>query len=218
MISLPHVNPPSELPTLPESTFIELAFDPRDVDPIWGEQMASCAPVRVQQAHLSLNALESTQDFIQVGVLFMTLVWNPFVTSIANEAGIDTYKKVREWLELLARKASDLRNPVLQIESYHKGCQLLFFIRGGDRNLNQAAAKDISEAANQAERIVNHYLENGGIRVLAFEYDRKLNAWYPSYAKNTKGALVTDNRKLIVVGSLPQELSLGFKMEDGTQD
>jgi len=133
----------------------------------------------------------------------MSLVWNPFVTSIANEAGKDTYKKIREWLELLARKASDLRNPVLQIESYHKGCQLLFFIRGGDRNLNETAAKDISEAANQAERIVNHFLENGGIRVLAFEYDRKSKAWRPSYAKNTEGALLTDDRKLIVVGNLP---------------
>ncbi|MSP94314.1 MAG: hypothetical protein EXR00_03510 [Alphaproteobacteria bacterium] len=75
--------PPNTLPSISKEMWIDLATDPREVEAEWVAGTAAGAPLPVKKRPLSHNALEATQELIRVGLPYLILVWNPFVTAIA---------------------------------------------------------------------------------------------------------------------------------------
>nr|WP_314901331.1 hypothetical protein [uncultured Deefgea sp.] len=126
------VQPPETLPILPDTTYIQFATDPREVDSQWMVEITNSSPIRIEHVELSHNAAESAQELIRVGLIYLAIVWNPFITAIASEAGKGTYAAIHNWIRLLLTKMADRRNPVLDIQSHQNGCQVSFLLRGKD--------------------------------------------------------------------------------------
>jgi hypothetical protein len=199
------------LPTLPDSLWIEIASDPREVDATWLEQVVRDAPLPIEHTELSHNAAESSQELIRVGVLFVTLVWNPFVTSIASEAGKDVYAAIRKWVRKLLEGVADLRNPIVDIHAFHGNCQVSFLFRGNDVKQNYAAHDALPDAAAHAALLVAKLKEREmPARLLVYEFDKEAVAWFPSYAVLTDNRIITDNAELIAIEQLPTGLSVGM--------
>lgn len=202
---------PEVLPTLPSGLWMELATDPREVDALWLEQVSSDAPMKIERTQLSHNAAEPSQELIRVGVLFATLVWNPFVTSIASEAGKNTYAAIRKWIGKLIERLADRRNPVLDIHTFHDNCQVSFLIRGKDIKLNYAAHEALPHAAVQATQLVTKLKARGmATRQLVYEFDKEAFIWFPSYAVLNDNRIITDNADLIAIEQLPTGVSMGM--------
>lgn len=203
--------PPEMLPTLPDGLWIEFATDPREVDGTWLEQVVSDAPLPLESTELSHNAAESSQELIRVGVLFVTLVWNPFVTSVASEAGKDTYAAIHKWIRKLLEKLADRRNPVVDIHAFHDNCQVSFLFRGNNVKQNYAAHDALPNAATHAAQLVAKLKARGMVaRQLVYEFDNEAAVWFPSYAVLTDNKIITDNVELIAIEQLPAGLSLGM--------
>jgi hypothetical protein len=205
-------SPPREvLPKLPDGLWIEFAADPREVDATWLEQAVGDAPLPIERTELSHNAAESAQELIRVGVLFATLVWNPFVTSIASEGGKDVYAAIRKWVRKLLERVADRRNPVVDIHAFHDNCQVSFLIRGNNVKQNYAAHDALSDAAAHAAQMVAKLKEREmPARQLVYEFDKEAVAWFPSYAVLTDNRIITDNADLIAIEQLPTGLSVGM--------
>jgi hypothetical protein len=205
------VSSPSLLPALPDDCWIEFATDPREVESAWLEDVFRTAPLRVEQTPLSHNAAEATQELIRVGLIFMTLVWNPFVTTIATEVGKAAYVGIHRWLRTLFDKLAERRNPIVEIQSHHGGCQVSFVFRGSDVKRNYAAHDALPIAAAQAEHLVANMKSLGvAPKQILYEFHTQDDKWFPSYAELCDGRFVTDNNILIAVEQLPPELSLGI--------
>lgn len=203
--------PPEWLPVLPDSAWIQFATDPREVDAAWLEQVTSGAPLRIERTELSHNAADSAQELIRVGVAYLTVVWNPFITSIASEAGKDTYAAVHEWVRKLLAKLADRRNPVLDIHTHQDECQISFLLRGKDVKLHYSAHDVLSNAAAQAAELVAKLKARGmAARQLIYEFDKEALVWFPSYAVLKDNRIITDNVELIAIEQLPTGLSLGL--------
>ncbi|OED14086.1 MULTISPECIES: hypothetical protein [Burkholderia] len=203
--------PPARLPVLPDSAWIDFATDPREVDEEWLRRATSDAPLRVTRAQLSHNAADSIHELIRIGVPYVVLVWNPFVTAIASEAGKDTYAALRAWLRKLLDRLAERRNPILSIQSHQDDCDVSFLLRGKDVIQHYAAHDALSDAAAQAARLIVKLKARGtAARQLVYEFDKEASKWYPSYAVLSDDRIITDNVELIAIENLPTNLSLGM--------
>jgi hypothetical protein len=86
--------------------------------------------MRVELAESSHNAADSLSELIRMGLPYILLVWNPFVTAFASEAGKDTYVSMRRWMRALLNKLAERRAPILEIQSHHSDCYISFLFRG----------------------------------------------------------------------------------------
>ncbi len=207
-------SPPEALPTLPENIWIELATDQREIDRSWVDALTSEPPLRIVRTKLSHNAAEAHQELIRVGVVFLTLVWNPFVTAIASEAGKATYAAVFGWFRKLLSRLADRRNPILDIQASQAGCQVSFLFRGKDIDLHYAAHDALASAATQAARLIAHLKARGmPAERLVYEFNKEARKWHPSYAVLEDGRIITDSVQLIAIEQLPRGLSLGLKAQ-----
>jgi hypothetical protein len=207
----PAVSSPSQLPDLTDACWISFATDPREVDSTWLEDVLRHAPLRVERTELSHNAAEELHELIRVGLLFMVVVWNPFITTVATEAGKDAYAGMHRWLRILFEKLAERRNPVVEISSHHDGCQVSFLFRGKDVKRNYDAHDALPIAAAQAAKLVANMKDRGiAPEQGVFEFDPQGNKWYPSYAVLHDGRFVSDSNILIAVEQVPSGLSLGI--------
>lgn len=202
---------PSELPILPNGNFIELAVDPREVDEAWLDEVSDGAPLRIERSELSHNSAESPQELIRIGLAYVLIVWNPFITAIASEAGKATYAATYAWLRRLFKKMAERRSPVLDIQTSQDGCQVSFLFRGKEVKQHYAAHEALANAAAQAAQLVKNFRERGMPgRQLIYEFDKEALVWFPSYAVLHDGRIVTDSATLISIEQLPSGLSLGL--------
>lgn len=210
---------PQSLPALPEDVCIQIATDPREMDNAWLDSVTSGAPLRVERTELSHNAADSLQELIRVGLPYLVLVWNPFVTSIATEAGKDSYLAVQGWIKKLFERLAERNDPILDIRTQQYGCQVPFLIRGKKVDLHYAAHTALPAAAAQAAKLVKKLRERGTAgREIIYEFDGQALRWYPSYAVLCDGRIVTDNSELIAIEQLPTGLSLGLARKPQSPD
>ncbi len=205
------------LPSLPADCWIEIAVDPRDVDKEWLEQVASNAPIPIVHSPLSHNSAESTSELIRVGLVYLAIVWNPFVTSIASEAGKKAYAGIHTWIRKLLERLVERQNPILDFHTFYDDCQVSFLLRGKDLALHYAAHDALHAAAAQAATLVAK-LKTGSspARQLVYEFSKETHRWYPSFAVLRDGRIVTDSIKLIAIEQLPTGLSLGLAARKNT--
>lgn len=209
-------DPPSTLPSLGERHWIEIGVDPREVEETWAEVSAEGAPIRVKRRTLSHNAAEATTELIRLTLPYVALVWNPFVTTIATEAGKDAYKALRSWITGFMKRVSELKSPILVIQATLDDSEVSFIVRGNDTDTLLAARETLEGAALQAARLVRVLVQkNAPAQTLFYEFDSDRKIWLPSYAVLQDGRLISDNRALLMTENLPQGLSLGLG-DDGT--
>ncbi|OCB03283.1 hypothetical protein BBC27_08745 [Acidithiobacillus ferrivorans] len=203
--------PPERLPVLPDGIWIQFATDPREVDAEWLDQVTSDAPLRVERTELSHNAADSAQELIRVVLPYLVVIWNPFTTSIASEAGKGTYAAIHGWVQKLLANLADRRNPILDIHTHQDGCQVSFLFRGKDVGQHYAAHDALPNAAAQAAQLIAKLKarEMAG-RKLIYEFDKEALIWFPSYAVLNDNRIITDNGELIAIEQLPTGLSLGL--------
>lgn len=202
---------PSSLPELPDRAYIQVGADPRDVEREWLELASLDCPVKVEYVELSHNAAVSAQELITVALPFLILVWNPFVTAIATEAGTDTYHGMRVWLRNFLERLSDRRNPIVDIQSFQDGCEISFIIRGKCVKSHYAAHENMADAAVRAARLISSLKRRGmPPRKLVYEFDRDGSVWYPSYAILENNRIISRPSTLIAIEQLPKGLSLGL--------
>ncbi|WOD12355.1 hypothetical protein RPW65_05730 [Pseudomonas sp. NyZ704] len=213
------VQSPLSLPVLPEGVWIQIATDPREVDSAWLDSVANASPLRVERTELSHNAADSLQELIRVALPYLVLVWNPFVTAIATEAGKDSYLAVQGWIKKLFERLAERKNPILSIQAQQDGCQVSFLIRGKAVDQHYAAHAALPAAAAQAAKLVTKLRERGiASRELIYEFDGQALRWFPSYAVLCDGRIVTDHNELIAIEQLPTGLSLGLARESQSPD
>ncbi|WP_287879379.1 hypothetical protein [Aquitalea sp.] len=205
---------PGMLPALPADAWIQFATDPREVEVAWLEQVISNAPLRVEYTELSHNAAESAQELIRLSLVYLAIVWNPFITSIASEAGKNTYAAIHGWVRKLLSKLAERRNPVLDIHTHQDDCQVSFLFRGKDVKQHYAAHDALPVAAVQAAKLIMNLKARGMIgRQLIYEFDKEALLWFPSYAVLNDNRIITDNVALIAIEKLPTGLSLGLSRD-----
>jgi hypothetical protein len=199
-------------PSLPElgSAWIDIAADPRDVNEAWIDDVMRTAPLPVKRRRLSLNAAEAHSDALTIGLTYLVLVWNPFVTAIATEAGKDLYAATRNWVRSFLGRLSERRNPIVEIKSHLTDeCCVSFMFRGNDVTCHYAAHDSLPQAAEQAAQLAAK-MKRRDFAAKRIVYEFSDNRWYPSYAVLCNGRLVTDNKVLIAIEQLPSQLSLGI--------
>lgn len=207
----PYVVSPSELPEIPHDARLRLFADPNDVDSQWIADLLKEAPLYVEQHQLSLNALDDRPELITIGIMYVALVWNPFVTTIAKEAGKDVYVSIHAWLHSLFEKLSDLRNPVVNLAASYEGCEVRFLFRGNDVEINYKAHGDLHKSSLQATQLINSMKRKGAIPTsLTYEFDVKSSRWYPSYAILDDNRIISDKNILIAFEQMPTSLSIGL--------
>ena len=126
----PTVSSPAILASLNDDCWLDFATDPREVNSHWADEVLRDAPLRVKRIELSHNAAEAQGELIRIGLVYAALVWNPFVTTIATEAGKDAYAAIRQWLRSLWDRLTECRNPVVVVQSYQDGCEVSFLFEG----------------------------------------------------------------------------------------
>lgn len=205
---------PAALPSLPDDFWIQVAADPREVDDLWLDSVTQNAPAQIFRTQLSHNAAESEQELIRVCLTFLALVWNPFVTSIATEAGKAVFEATRAWMKNLLGRLADRRSPVLDIHSHHDGCQISFLLRGTNIQKHYAAHDGLPVAAAHAAKLVANLRAKGSApRQLVYEFDLESLLWSPSFAVLQDNRIITDNVALISMEQMPSGLSLGLSRE-----
>ncbi|WP_404420323.1 hypothetical protein [Thalassospira australica] len=209
------VDLPSSLPDPPTTIWIDIISDPREVDVAWIEKISGSAPFPVKISDSSHNAAEVTSELISIGVWYALLVFNPFVTSIASEAGKDTYIAFRKWILGLLKSLSEHHDPILCLKSNFNGCEITLMFRGNDVSTNYSAHDKSSQAAVQAAQLIEHLLRQGLEPIeVVYEFDADAYLWFPSYVSINDGRIITDRATLIAFEQISGELSLGFNMEE----
>lgn len=202
---------PRELPDMPEESSIELVFDPRDVNPQWIEHISKNAPLRIQVNESSYNDAQTTQELISIGIGYLAIVWNPFVTAVASEAGKKMYTAFHNWISKLFNELSERKNPIINLVSHQNGCQVFFIFRGKDVKQHYAAHQMLSSAGVQAAELIRKLKMQDKVPTqLTYEWDKEAQLWYPSYAVLTDKSIIVDRGTLIAIEQLPKGLSLGF--------
>jgi len=203
--------PPTSLPELPNNCWIQFAADPREVDAAWLDQVISDAPLRIERTELSHNAADSAHELIRIGLVYLAIVFSPFFTSIATEAGKDTYAAIHAWVRKLIQRLADRRDPILAIHAHQDGCQVSFILRGKDLKPHYAAHDALPGAAAQAAQLIAKLKAlRMPARELVYEFDKEVSIWHPSYAVLNDNRIITDNKTLIAIEQLPKGLSLGL--------
>ncbi|WP_225043082.1 hypothetical protein [Xanthomonas campestris] len=200
---------------LDANTRIVIAWDPRGLPDGWVEDAVLDAPFPVEETQLSLNASESVQELVRIGIGF-ALVWNPLVKGFATEAGKAAYSSFNNWLKGLIARASKRKAPLVCIDSNHQDCNVSFLIRGNDISVNYAAHEALSQAATEGANLISALARRGTpASKLVYEFDAKALRWFPSYAVLDGGRIITSTPMLIATASdLPTGLSLGMNRSD----
>jgi hypothetical protein len=204
-------SPPSSLPALPGGCWITLASDPREIEAAWIDDVLSSAPLPVERVETSHNAAETLQELIRLGLPYLAIVWNPYVKTIATEAGKDTYAALHQWFRGLLAKVAERHSPLVELKGSQGDCHVSFLFRGTDVERLYAAHEALSPAAVQAAQLIENMKKIGHAPVvLVYEFKDEPKRWFPSYAELGDGTFVTDNNVLIAVEQLPSGLSLGI--------
>jgi hypothetical protein len=207
----PTVSSPAFLKELGKDCRIDVATDPREVEEEWVQDLIRDAPLPVERIGLSHNAADPLKELIRIGLVYMALVWNPFVTGIATEAGKHAYAGIHDWLRRLWNKLADRRNPIVAVESYQDGCQVSFLFRGRDVTRHYAAHEALPVAAAQGVKLIAGLKSKGVVPVsVVYEFEPKIAKWFPSYAQLNDGRIVSDTNILVAIEQLPQYLSIGI--------
>jgi len=203
---------PDNLPPLPTaSLWIEIAADPREIDQAWLNEISEDSPLSVKRTELSHNTAAQTQELIRIGLVYLSVAWNPFTKALMTEAGKRTYNLIHEWLASVLTKMGERQKPVLDIHSFQDDCQVSFLIRGNDVKLNHEAHSTLHKAAAQAAMLIGKLRERGiPADQLTYEFDRESLLWFPSFAILEDGRMVSDRMKLIAIEQLPTGLSVGL--------
>lgn len=202
---------PTELPDLPKESSIELAFDPRDTDSKWIEHISKDAPLKIRVNESSYNDAQTAQELIHIGIGYLAIVWNPYVTAVASEAGKKTYTAFHNWISNLLNELSERKNPIINLVSYQNGCQVFFIFRGKDVKQHYASHRMLSSAGVQAAELIRKLIHQDKVPTqLTYEWDKEAQLWYPSYAVLTDKSIIVDRGTLIAMENLPDGLSLGF--------
>jgi hypothetical protein len=205
------VSPPLSLPALPDGCWIIFATDSREVDEAWVEDVLRTASLPVERTEVSHNAAETLQELIRVGLPYIALVWNPFVKTIATEAGKDAYAALRQWQRDFFAKLAERRNPLVEIQAIQNECHVSFLFRGKDVKRLYAAHDALPLAAVQAAQLIANMKRTGSPpKSIVYEYRPQDDKWFPSHAELDDGRFVTDNNTLIAIEQLPSGLSLGI--------
>ena len=133
--------------------------------------------------HFELNARnfrttqrDSAQELIRIGLVYLAVVWNPFITSIASEAGKGTYAAIHMWVRKLLERLADRRNPILDIHTHQDGCQVSFLFRGKEVKQHYAAHDALSGAAAKAAQLIANLKARGmPARQLIYEFDKEFS-------------------------------------------
>lgn len=215
-INVEEISPyPQQLPPLGSNLRIDVEADPREVDPVTLAHITGDLDVPVEIVERSHNSAEAVQQFVAIGVPYALLVWNPFITIIAQEAGKDVYKKTRSALAKILERVGVLENPVCEIQAYQSGCTVSFIIRGKGVKHHRQANALLSDAARKAHRLIENLKRADLTPVkLVYEFDRDEELWAPSFAKLADGRLLSDNLVLIAAEDLPKGLSLGLALKN----
>ncbi|MFD1007122.1 hypothetical protein [Oceanisphaera ostreae] len=201
---------PKTLIELPNNARIQIGVDPREIEPLWIDQLTMNAEIQIERLTLSHNEANATIELIRVGLPYLALVWNPFVTAIGSEAGKATYAAFHSFCRSLIEALVERRNPVLDIQGYQNGCTVSFLFRGKDVNKSFAAHDALPKAAASAAQLITKLKErNMPAQQISYEFNKVGSVWYPSHAILEDGRIITDSMKLIAFDRLSAELSLG---------
>ena len=210
----PMPQPPSELKAITGDCWLSISADPREVDFHWLDSLVVDAPLRVEKHELSNNSADIYHELIRIGLVYVSLVWNPFTKTIAQEAGKDVYANIHKWLRNLWKKLIACKNPIVSIDSRQNGCDVSFLFRGNDVGNNYAAHEALSSAADQAAQLIaSMRAKQIAPKTLVYEFDQFNLRWFPSYATLQDGRLVSDQNILIAFEKIPQGLSIGIRRE-----
>lgn len=144
---------PLKLPSLPDDVWIEIATDAREADEGWLDEVTIDSPIRVERSELSHNAADSFIDLIRIGLPYLLVVWIPFVTAVASEAGKASYAGIHAWFRKLLSRMADRRNPILDFHSFQDGCQVSFLFRGKDKRKLHEAMDALAGAGGSSSSI-----------------------------------------------------------------
>ena len=209
--SNPEVSSPLMLDALSSDWQLYIATDPREVDPEWLKNVLCDAPLPVVQHELSHNAEDWQHELIRISLPYVLFVWNPFVTTIAQESAKDVYAGTRRWLRNLLNELGSRKNPIISLQSYQDGCEVLFLIRGRDVKCHYDAHDSLPIAAAQAANLISSMrAHNVAPLKLVYEFDPQLTRWFPSYATLEDGKLVSNRNILIALEQHPTGLSIGI--------
>ena len=204
----PVVRLPTELREY-EGARIQFGVDPREVSSAWLADASTDAPVPVEPVSLSHNAAESVSELLRIGLPYAALVWNPLVKTVAEQVGKDIYAGISQWLQRLWGKISDLREPIVELQSQHHGCVVSFLLRGKNVERHLAAHAALSEAAVQAAIVIDRFqIDHPGLISLVYEFED--SRWIPSYGIIGDGRIVSDRSLLIAFEQAPRSLSIGL--------
>lgn len=210
--SNPEVSSPLELGPIPNDCWLDISTDPREIDPQWLQNVLRDPPLPVVQRELSHNAEEWEHELIRIGLVYLLIVWNPFITTVAREAAKDVYSGTRQWLRNVWDNLVSCRDPIISLESYQNGCNVLFLIRGKDVKRNYAAHDAIPIAAAKAAVLIES-MKSRQVEPLklVYEFDPEHSLWFPLYAILEDGRLVSDCNILIALEHHHNNLSIGIQ-------
>jgi hypothetical protein len=212
--SNPEASSPLVLDAISNNCWLDIATDPREVDSRWLEDVLSNAPLPVVQRELSHNAEDWQHELIRVGLVYASIVWNPFVTTVAQEAAKDVYAGIHKWFRNLLSELGSRRDPVVSLASHQDGCDISFLFRGKEVNRHYEAHDALPIAAAQAVILIKSMrLRNADPSEIIYEFDPQNSRWFPSYAILKDGRFVSDHNVLIALEQHPTGLSIGIHKE-----
>ena len=204
------VSSPKTLVELPNNARIQIGADPREIEPQWIDQLTMNAEVQIERLTLSHNEANATIELIKVGLPYLALVWNPFITAIGSEAGKATYAAIHSFCRRLIEALAERRNPILEIQGRQNGCTVSFLFRGKDVNKSFLAHDTLPNAAASAAQLIEKLKErNMPAQKIIYEFNKEGAVWYPSHAILEDGRIITDSMRLIAYDRSSTELSLG---------
>ena len=209
--SNPEASSPLLLDAISNNGWLDIATDPREVDSQWLENVLENAPLRVVQRELSHNAEDWQHELIRIGLVYASIVWNPFVTTVAQEAAKDVYVGIRKWLRNFWRELSSRRDPVVSLDSHQDGCNVSFLFRGKEVKLHYEAHDALPIAAAQAAILIRSMRSrNADPLEIVYEFDPQQARWFPAYAILKDGRFVSNRNILIALEQHPTGLSIGI--------
>lgn len=207
----PQVSLPKQLPDLPLGSRVDLAVDPREVEPEWLDELTVNSAIPIETIELSNNAADPVSELIRIGWPYVVVVWNPFVTSIATEAGKATYQAFHSWLREFWSKLAKRRAPIVALDSSQNGCQVSFLFRGKDPQTLHAAHDALAQAGAQAAALITA-ARSGGLDPYSLVYEFDKGSWYPAHLTLTNGRLIAEPAVLIALERADYSLSLGIRV------
>lgn len=207
----PDASSPSELGAISDECWLDIAVDPREIDSQWLEDILQDPPLPVVQQELSHNAEDWQQELIRIGLVYATIVWNPFITTITQEAAKDVYAGIRQWLSSFWNKLASCKDPIIDLSSYQDGCHVSFLFRGKDVKDHYDAHDALPIAAAQAAMLIKNMKSRHAEPLdLIYEFDTQSSKWFPSHAILRDGRLVSDWNILIALEQHSAGLSIGI--------